>query len=72
MFIHPDFTKSPFIKEYESVLDFLYCERVCSFKIENNEIIIEEECDNCFRVNLTKEMMEQFISELQELTNQLQ
>lgn len=79
MFVHPEFSK--YVYEfgdsgeipvpYDSALEFLEWERVCSFKIENNEIIIEEECDNVFRVNLDKKMMEQFIQELTELTNQL-
>jgi len=78
MFIHPEFSKIAYEDDsieipmpYESVLEFLSWERVCHFQIEDNQVIIEEACDNCFRVNLNKEMMEQLINELQELTNQL-
>lgn len=71
MFIHPDFEKFPDSKVYESILDFLTWERICSFDICDNQISIQEECDQFFNVNLTKEMMEQLIFELQELTNNL-
>lgn len=71
MFSHPEFEKSPEVRDYNSILDFLSWERICQFQIEDNQVIIEEECDNCFRVNLTKEMMQCLIDELQELTNKL-
>ena len=57
----------------ENVLNYLSSEKVVSFNLSDNnlEVIVKEECDGWFNVNLNKSQLLQLINELTDIHSQM-